>query len=119
MRKIKLAYVFIMLLTVKILILRRSFKESIQNLDLNSAIPLFITKSELIEIVEKFYKKKIFSCFTCSILIKKLNPKNTVLFIGAKSNDSFSSHAWIEDQNKKIIFGGSNNIKEYRVMLTK
>ena len=119
MRKIKLAYVFIMLMIVKLLILHRSFKESIKNLDLNHEIPLYIPENELVEIVNKFYRKKIFSCFTCSFLIKKFIPKKTVLLIGARSQEKFSSHAWVEDNNKKIIFGYSNKIKEYRIMLTK
>ena len=75
-------------------------------------------KENLINSLNWFYKKKFFSCLTCSIILRKSLFKHSdiTLYIGVHKQDkNLLSHAWIE-QSGNIIFGKLENIDKYKII---
>ena len=73
----------------------------------------------LLATINRFYRKKHFSCLECAIFLKKFfsNVPDLRLFIGIKNkNQDFESHAWIKKE-EKYIFGITKDINEYKEIL--
>ena len=69
--------------------------------------------------VNRFYKKRVFSCLECAIFIKKFfsNLPDLRLFVGVKNkNHDFESHAWVK-KGEEYIFGHIKDINEYKEIL--
>ena len=75
--------------------------------------------NHLLTTVNRFYKKRLFSCLECAIFLKKFfcNLPELKLFVGIKNkNQDFESHAWIK-KGEEYIFGYIKDINEYREIL--
>ena len=72
-----------------------------------------------LKIINFFYKNHIFKCLECALLIKnlRLNDKNYEVVIGViKKMGKNTFHAWVLNQ-EKVIFGESNDLDKYTVIL--
>ena len=73
-----------------------------------------------LRIINFFFHNKIFDCFVCCSLLKKIyyNNPNYKFLIGIKIDEDkkLKSHAWIELKNK-VFFAILDDIKKYKVVL--
>ena len=73
----------------------------------------------LLATVNRFYKKRFFSCLECAIFLKKFfsNIPEARLFIGIRNkNQEFESHAWVK-KGDEYIFGFIKDINDYKEIL--
>lgn len=121
-RKLQIIFIYIYLVQIKVNIrvfgLNKVIKKIHQEPLVMKAIK--VNPSDyLLAIVNRFYKKRLFSCLECAIFLKKFfsNIPELKLFIGIKNkNQDFESHAWIK-KNGKYIFGRTKDIDEYKEIL--
>ena len=121
-RKLQIIFTYIYLIKIKINIRVFGLNNVIDKIYQKPLITKVIKvnpSNYLLTTVNRFYKKRLFSCLECAIFLKKFfsNTPELRLFIGIKNkNQIFESHAWIK-KGEKYIFGRINDINEYKEIL--
>lgn len=115
-------FLFPLLIIIRIKIKVLSLEKCInfdRHIFLVNACKNFLQFDDVVNVVNKFYEKKIFSCLVCAILLKHFSDHNhnLVFFIGVRGNGpDFDSHAWVEDGQRNIIFGNSQYSKKFNII---
>ena len=121
-RKLQIIFIYIYLVQIKINIRVFGLNHVIKKIHQKPLITKVIKvglSDYLLATVNRFYKKRLFSCLECAIFFKKFfsNVRGLSLFIGIKNkNQDFESHAWIK-KGEKYIFGLTKDISEYKEIL--
>ena len=121
-RKLQLIFIYVYLVQIKINIKVFGLNNVIDKIQQKPLITRVIKVNPtnyLLATVNRFYKKRLFSCLECAIFLKKFfsNLPELRLFIGIKNkNQDFESHAWIK-KGEEYIFGYIKDINEYREIL--
>jgi len=121
-RKLQIIFIYIYLVQIKINIRVFGLNNVIKKIHQKPLITKVIKvdlSDNLLATLNRFYKKRFFSCLECAIFLKRFfsNIPELRLFIGIKNkNQDFESHAWIK-KDEKYIFGLTKDINEYKEIL--
>ena len=121
-RKLQIIFIYIYLVQIKMSLRFFGLNHVIEKIRQKPLVTKVIKvklSDFLLATVNRFYKKRFFSCLECAIFLKKFfsNIPEVRLFIGIKNkNQDFESHAWIKKE-EKYIFGITKDINEYKEIL--
>ncbi len=116
-------FIFFVLLLEKLIKTFGVFKNNIASLNKKPSYYSLIksfSENRTLRIINFFFHYKIFDCFVCCSLVKKIyfNNPNYKFLIGLKEGDNkkIKSHAWIVFKDS-IFFAVIDDIENYKVIL--
>ena len=122
-RKLQIIFIYIYLVQIKMSLRVFGLNHVIEKINQKPIVTkvIKVTLSNFfLATVNRFYKKRFFSCLECAIFLKKFfsNIPEVRLFIGIRNkNQEFESHAWVK-KGDEYIFGFIKDIDDYKEILT-